>query len=533
MCGIIFRFGKNKEKYTHLIDSLIELLEHRGPDDNNFYVYGKAIMIFTRLSIVDPNARQPILNKQIATMTNGEFYDYERQYDNNYEPITKCDSEILIPMYLKYGPRLFSQITHGKFASVIYDTITDDYVCARDRIGIIPLYYGYDKHNGFWISSELKVLEYLNIEPNIFQPGYYYYNGEFYPYYNYGTWSYNPNIKFRYEDLRNKLTKAVYMRIPPAQLSPRRAINTPTKGAVIAEPIKFACLLSGGLDSSLVASIASKYEKIHTFSIGFKDSTDLIAARKVADYLNSIHHEVVITIEDAWKAIAEVIYYLETYDLTTIRAATPMYLLAKHIHELGFKVVMSGEGADELFGGYAYFKHAPDPKEFALETFRKMRLLHRYDCLRANKALMAQGIEGRFPFLDLEFVEYIMQIHPKIKMYNNVEKRILREAFEGYLPRDILWRSKEQFSDGVGYSWISFIKEKSAEIVDMAENNFKINPPWTPEGLFYRQTFHNYYKSDGAARTVINDKSLACSTKKIKHWFKESVEFDPSGRSIY
>ena len=534
MCGIIFRYGPKPGKYTSVFLEARDSLDHRGPDRKGFYRHGNSLLGFTRLSIVDQSATQPIINREYATMTNGEFYNQfecesedqyeERSFIKKFEYKTKCDSEIAIPLYLLYGPDFFKHL-HGKFATVLVPLGKQNshvFMIGRDRMGICPLYWGRDSDGGIWFASEMKALVKANVEPNIFPTGYYYLASKYYKkdgtytviqswfeYHDYSIPKKNfRNGSFSHLTLRNALIHAIKIRIPE---------------------VKMGCLLSGGLDSSIVASVLSKYvEGLKTFSIGFADSPDLLAAKKVAEYIKSDHYEFIINKEEAFDAIPQVIYYLETFDITTIRAATPMYLMAKKIRELNIKVVFSGEGADELFGGYAYFKFAPNPAELQQEIYRKMRLLHRYDCLRANKALMAHGIEGRFPFLDQHFVEYGLSINPALKMSNrDIEKKILRKAFEGFLPDDILWRKKEQFSDGVGHSWISYLKEKTKD-TKLIED--QIDGAWNPEGQYYRNIFDLFYPNRACVKTVLNVKSLACSTPKIKHWYEDfDKKADPSG----
>jgi len=560
MCGIIFRYGKNPGKYIEKIRVAQALLRHRGPDKLKILLHEDAIMAFTRLSIVDQSADQPIVNYNMATMTNGEFYELE--FFENYSNKTNCDSECVIPYYLAYGADFFKYL-HGKFATVLLllDSTLDIYYVGRDRMGICPLYWGRDEDDGMWFASEMKALVSAGIEPKIFPTGYYYrcfrypsslsssiagngrgrIIGNWFEYHDYSLplIASNESSGRIYDEsiLKRLLIDSVIMRIPTSSTTPS------TTSSERNEEVGMGCLLSGGLDSSLVAAILKReVPNLNTFSIGFEDSTDLKAARQVADFLKTKHHEFKITLEEAFDAIPAVIYFLETYDITTIRAATPMFLMAKRIRELSssldsvgservIKVVFSGEGADELFAGYSYFKKAPNPQELQKELYRKVRLLHRYDCLRANKALMANSIEGRFPFLDQSFVKYVMSIDPSLKMLHsdksegNIEKYILRHAFTGYLPDDILWRKKEQFSDGVGYSWITYIKNKTAHIP--LRQCFQA--PWTPEGQYYRDIFDSYFPTEACAKTVLNDKSMACSTKKIAHWFEDFSKADPSG----
>lgn len=512
MCGIIFIKGDTARFGQNVSDARRSII-HRGPDNSGTYIDENIIMTFERLGIVgDNNVIQPIINNGFITMTNGEFY--EISYDD-YNPITNCDSEILIPLYAKYGADMFKYIIHGKFASVLYDTQTTDYVVARDRIGIIPLYYAVDSDT-IMFASELKALEKFNVNPLVFPPGYMCVNGKFIQYATY--WD-SVDFTNNTDDIKRLLIKSTEMRIKQ----------------LIDGGIKFACLLSGGVDSSIIASIASKYcEKkgiqLATYSVGFEDSTDVISAKRMAEYIGSRHTELIITRDEALISLPDTVYYLETYDITTIRAGTPMLILARRIKADGYKVVLSGEGSDEMFGGYRYFRYAPNEYELQEEIKYKMMNLYKYDCLRANKALMAWGIEGRFPFLDNEFVDYIMTLHPKLKM-TDLEKKILRDAFVGFVPNEILYRKKEQFSDGVGCSWIKNLKKYSNVCVLETEyyETFPYNTPWNKEGFYYRKLFHHHFKSSTSAETVPNEKSVACCSQNALKWLSPNVDIDPSG----
>jgi asparagine synthase (glutamine-hydrolysing) len=515
MCGIIFIHG-DVDHFGKYISNARRSIRHRGPDSSGTYIDNTVIMAFERLEIVGDNMVQPISNKDYITMTNGEFYQYHQFY-SDYTPITNCDSEILIPLFMKYGSDLFKHIEHGKFASVIYDKLTSNYIVARDRIGIIPLYYA-KYENTYLFASELKALEALNVDPIVFPPGHICVNGNFSQYATY--WD---NIKITNDTsmIRDMLIEATEMRIKP----------------LIDNAVPFACLLSGGVDSSIIASIASEYcksvgTKLSTYSVGFNDSSDLIAARNVAKYIDSDHTELIINRDDALITLPDTVYYLETYDITTIRAGTPMLMLARRIKADGFKVVLSGEGSDEMFGGYRYFKNAPSPDELQTEIKYKMMNLYKYDCLRANKALMAWGIEGRFPFLDNEFVDYIMSINPSLKM-SNLEKKILRDQFVGFVPSDILYRKKEQFSDGVGHSWINALKSYADICLSFQDINyhdvFQYNTPWNNEGYYYRELFQCQFKSISSALTVPNEKSVACCSENALKWLDPNINIDPSG----
>jgi asparagine synthase (glutamine-hydrolysing) len=422
----------------------------------------------------------------------------------------------------------------------LYDKANDCYLIARDHIGIIPLYMGWDKEGNFYVASELKALEGVCNKIQEFLPGHYLYSKEgqeLKPWYK-REWTDFENIKENISDwaaLRKGLEDAVHRQLM--------------------SDVPYGVLLSGGLDSSIISAVTKKfaanriesgdtqqawYPQLHSFAVGLKGSPDLIAARKAADHIGSIHHEVNFTIQEGLDAIRDVIYHLETYDVTTIRASTPMYLLARVIKSMGIKMVLSGEGADELFGGYLYFHKAPNAQAFHEETVRKLGKLHLYDCLRANKSLAAWGIEGRVPFLDKEFMDIAMRLNPKDKMVGNgrMEKFILRKSFEDYLPESIAWRQKEQFSDGVGYSWIDTLKAVAAEEVSdeqlaNAKFRFPIHPPMSKEEYRYRTIFSELFPSDSAATCVPSVKSVACSTPEALAWdatFQNAN--DPSGRAV-
>ncbi len=546
MCGIVCAFNLKKET-SDLRPQLLEMskkIRHRGPDWSGIFSNDNAILSHERLAIVDPKSgKQPLFsqNNNIVLAANGEIYNHlslKKQFDGNYDFKTKSDCEVILALYEKYGSEFLNQL-NGIFAFSIYDIKNDKYFIARDHIGIIPLYMGWDEHGTFYIASELKALEDYCTKIEIFPPGHYlssendklikWYNNEWI---NYSSVS---NNKLEIKELKESLESAVHRQLM--------------------SDVPYGVLLSGGLDSSIIAAIAKKYAKkriesgdisdawwpkLHSFSVGLEGSPDLEAARLVANHIDSIHHEIIFTIQEGIDAINDVIYNLETYDVTTVRASTPMYLMARVIKSMGVKMVLSGEGADEIFGGYLYFHKAPSAKDFHDENVRKLGKLHLYDCLRANKSLAAWGVEGRVPFLDKEFIDVAMRINPKYKMIDSehMEKWILREAFKDYLPEEIVWRQKEQFSDGVGYNWIDTLKQFVNDNVtdsefENAKYKFSIQTPLTKEEYYYRKVFSIFFPSDAAALTVPSEPSIACSSKVALEWDKSFKNInDPSGRAV-
>ena len=522
---------------------MAKTIRHRGPDWSGIYSNENAIVAHERLAIVDPSSgQQPLFskNKRFVLAANGEIYNHMelRKEFPEYDFLTKSDCEVILALYEKYGCDFLDKL-NGIYAFSIYDSLKDEYFIARDHMGIIPLYIGWDEQDVFYVSSELKALEGQCNKIELFPPGNYFHSSDkkFVSWYN-RDWRDFENVK----DLKSDINKL------------RESLESAVHRQLMSD-VPYGVLLSGGLDSSITSAIAKKYSQkriesndkqpawwpqLHSFSVGLEGSPDLAAAKKVADYIGTIHHEIVFTIQEGLDAIKDVIYNLETYDITTIRASTPMYLMARVIKSMGIKMVLSGEGADELFGGYLYFHKAPNAREFHEETVRKLDKLHMYDCLRANKSLAAWGVEGRVPFLDKEFIDVAMTLNPKDKMINRdrIEKWILRKAFEDYLPKEIVWRQKEQFSDGVGYSWIDTLKtvvEKliSDEQMANAAQKFSIQPPGTKEEYYYRSLFSEHFPSDTAAKCVPQEPSVACSTKIALEWdeaFKSLNE--PSGRAI-
>ena len=546
MCGIVCAFNLigDKDLIRSNILEMAQKVRHRGPDWSGIYSSDNAILAHERLAIVDPTSgKQPIISedglKVIAV--NGEIYNHKNlknRFAADYNFRTESDCEVILALYEKKGINFLNDL-NGIFAFALYDSSNDKYLIARDHMGIIPLYMGWDKDDIFYISSELKSLEGVCDKIELFPPGHYLESSSI----NLVKW-YDPEW-VSYEHVKDSDTSI-------------KAIHDSLSAAVkrqLMSDVPYGVLLSGGLDSSITSALAKKfaskriesndkqdawYPQLHSFSVGLKDAPDLKAARIVADHIGTIHHEINFTVQEGIDAIRDVIYHLETYDITTIRASTPMYLIARAIKSLGIKMVLSGEGADELFGGYLYFHKAPNAKEFHEETVRKLDKLHQYDCLRANKSLAAWGIEGRVPFLDKEFIDVAMNINPEDKMIKNgrIEKWVLREAFKDYLPESVLWRQKEQFSDGVGYSWIDSLKdlvskEVSDHNLENASKIYPINTPRNKEEYYYRSIFNNHFPSDASAMSVPSVPSVACSTPQALEWDEAFKNMnDPSGRSI-
>ena len=546
MCGIVcaFELKQSSELLRAQLLSMSKMLRHRGPDWNGIFDHPKAVMAHERLAIVDPSSgKQPLLSAdgKLVLAANGEIYNHQKirkQFEGKYQFKTGSDCEVILALYNEKGPDFLDEL-NGIFGFALYDVEKDAYFIARDHIGIIPLYIGWDMHGTFYVASELKALEGTCTKIELFPPGHYYYSPDqkMTKWYEREWTSYDAvkDNKTSIEALRNGLEAAVHRQLM--------------------SDVPYGVLLSGGLDSSVTSAIAKKYAQkriesgdqedawwpqLHSFSVGLEGSPDLAAARKVAAHIGTIHHEVKFTIQEGLDAIRDVIYYLETYDITTVRASTPMYLMARVIKSMGIKMVLSGEGADELFGGYLYFHKAPSAKDFHDETVRKLDKLHMYDCLRANKALAAWGIEGRVPFLDKEFIDIAMRVNPKDKMIQpgKMEKWLVRKAFESYLPEEVAWRQKEQFSDGVGYSWIDTLKELaqrevSDEQLANAGFRFPVQTPNTKEEYYYRSIFESHFPSDAAARCVPSVPSVACSSPVALEWDEAFKNMnDPSGRAV-
>ncbi|MCG9553362.1 asparagine synthase B [Vibrio sp. Isolate31] len=519
-------------------------LRHRGPDWSGIYAGEKAILAHERLAIVGLNSgAQPLYSqdKKHILAVNGEIYNHKElraRYEDKYQFQTDSDCEVILALYQEMGADLLEEL-NGIFAFVLYDEEKDEYLVGRDHIGIIPLYQGYDEHGNYYVASEMKALVEVCKTISEFPPGSFYSSKDAEPqrYYirdwnEYAAVQGNSTSK---EDLTEALEAAV-----------KRQLMT---------DVPYGVLLSGGLDSSITSAVAKRFAamrieddeqseawwpQLHSFAVGLEGAPDLIAAREVADKIGTVHHEMTYTIQEGLDAIRDVIYHIETYDVTTIRASTPMYLLARKIKAMGIKMVLSGEGADEIFGGYLYFHKAPNAKEFHEETVRKLLALNMFDCARANKSLAAWGVEGRVPFLDKEFIDVAMRLNPEDKMCGNgkMEKHILRECFEHYLPDSIAWRQKEQFSDGVGYDWIDTLKATAEEKVtdkqmETAQFRFPYNTPTTKEGYAYREIFEELFPLESAAECVPGGPSVACSSAKAIEWdesFQNCV--DPSGRAV-
>lgn len=546
MCGIIGAFDL-KTKSAELRPQVLKMskkIRHRGPDWSGIYSSERAILAHERLAIVDPKSgQQPLYspNRNVVLAVNGEIYNHQQLRNElpDYAFSTQCDSEVILALYEQKGPGFIEDL-NGIFAFALYDAEKDAYLIARDHIGIIPLYIGWDDQGTFYVASELKALEGYCSRIEAFPPGHYLYSKESNEpkkWYS-RDWEHYENVKDNATDidvLRKGLEDAVHRQLM--------------------SDVPYGVLLSGGLDSSVIAAVTKKfasrrvesndqekawYPRLHSFAVGLKGSPDLAAAKKAAEHIGTIHHEINFTIQEGLDAIRDVIYHLETYDVTTVRASTPMYLLARVIKSMGIKMVLSGEGSDELFGGYLYFHKAPNAKEFHEETVRKLGKLHLYDCLRANKSLAAWGVEGRVPFLDKEFMDIAMRLNPEDKMIREgrMEKWVVRKAFEDYLPESIAWRQKEQFSDGVGYSWIDTLKEQAAlrvsdEQLAAAAERFPINPPQSKEEYLYRSIFAEHFPSATAALTVPSVKSVACSTPEALAWDASFQNVnDPSGRAV-
>lgn len=545
MCGIvgIFNIQDQKPELRNKVLKMAQKLRHRGPDWSGIYVGNTAILAHERLSIVDPESGgQPLYSpdrKQILAV-NGEIYNHREiraRYTGRYDFQTGSDCEVILALYRNRGVHFLEEL-NGIFAFALYDEETGDYLIARDPIGVIPLYIGKDHEGHIYVASELKALEGFCDEYEPFPPGHFLWGheGKIHRWYIRDWTSYDA-IKDHTEvsTLRNALESAVQRQLM--------------------SDVPYGVLLSGGLDSSVISAITKKYAskriesgntadawwpQLHSFAVGLKGAPDLIKAREVAQYIGTIHHEINYTVQEGLDAIRDVIYFIETYDVTTVRASTPMYLLARVIKSIGIKMVLSGEGADEIFGGYLYFHKAPTPQAFHEETVRKLSKLHLYDCLRANKSLAAWGVEGRVPFLDKEFLDVAMRLDPAVKMCpgKEIEKKIVREAFADMLPQEIVWRQKEQFSDGVGYNWIDTLKSMtnaavSDEQMVHAAERFPINTPQNKEEYYYRTIFAEHFPSASAARSVPSVPSVACSTPEALAWDASfQGKNDPSGRSV-
>ena len=546
MCGIVAILDV-KEQTQALRDKALKMsqkIRHRGPDWSGIYCGSSAILAHERLSIVDPESGgQPLFSpdKKQVLAVNGEIYNHQeirRCYAGQYEFQTGSDCEVILALYREKGINFLEDLS-GIFAFVLYDEEKDEFLIARDPIGVIPLYIGYDSDGTVYVASELKALEGQCERYEPFLPGHYY-------------WSVDPGMKWYY---RRDWMQYDAVKDNSASVEAIHDALTDAVKRQLMSDVPYGVLLSGGLDSSVISAIAEKFSehrieddsktkaywpRLHSFAVGLKGAPDLAKAKLVADHIGTVHHEINYTIQEGLDAIRDVIYFIETYDVTTVRASTPMYLLARVIKSMGIKMVLSGEGADEIFGGYLYFHKAPTAKDFHEETVRKLGKLYMYDCLRANKSLSAWGVEGRVPFLDKEFLDVAMRTNPEAKMCpgNTIEKKIVREAFANLLPEEVAWRQKEQFSDGVGYSWIDTLKAVTAAAVSdeqmaHAAERFPINTPKNKEEYYYRSIFAEHFPSDSAAKSVPSEASVACSTAIALEWdsaFKGLNE--PSGRAV-
>ena len=558
MCGIvaIFNVKEQMPKLRTKALGMSKKIRHRGPDWSGIHCSGSAILAHERLSIVDPESGgQPLFSpdgKQVLAV-NGEIYNHKEireRYKGRYDFQTGSDCEVILALYRDKGVNFLEDL-NGIFAFALYDEEQDAFLIARDHIGVIPLYIGYNADGKVFVASELKALEGECERYEPFMPGHYY-------------WSKDPGMKrwykrdwMEYDNVKDNTASSDAI---------RKSLCAAVKRQMMSD-VPYGVLLSGGLDSSVISAITESYAerrietdsksrawwpRLHSFAVGLKGAPDLAKARLVADHIGTVHHEINYTIQEGLDALRDVIYFIETYDITTVRASVPMYLLARVIKSMGIKMVLSGEGADEIFGGYLYFHKAPSAEEFHKETVRKLSKLHLYDCLRANKSLSAWGVEGRVPFLDKEFLDVAMRTNPKAKMCSvlpasrsgeadpkaSIEKRIVREAFEDMLPEEVAWRQKEQFSDGVGYSWIDTLKKITSEAVTdeqmaHAEERFPINTPLCKEEYYYRSIFEEHFPSESAARSVPHEASVACSTAVALEWDEAWKNMnDPSGRAV-
>ena len=586
MCGIvsIFNIQEQTPELRQQALRMSQKIRHRGPDWSGIYCGGSAILAHERLSIVDPESgRQPLFapDKKQVLAVNGEIYNHQNiraRFADTYQFQTGSDCEVILSLYREMRAdtdfatliyqgedavhsricQMLEQL-NGIFAFALYDVERDEFLIARDPIGVIPLYIGYDKDGKVMVASELKALEGQCDHYEPFLPGHYYYSKTpgMKRYYT-RDWFEYATMQKKYQIDDNQKTAQQLAEAEPQEKAAVAEIHDALEASVkrqLMSDVPYGVLLSGGLDSSVISAIAEKYSttrvenggetkaywpRLHSFAVGLKGAPDLAKARLVAEHIGTVHHEINYTIQEGLDAIRDVIYFIETYDVTTVRASTPMYLLARVIRSMGIKMVLSGEGADEVFGGYLYFHKAPDAKAFHEETVRKLGKLYMYDCLRANKSLAAWGIEGRVPFLDKEFLDVAMGMNPVLKMCpdKTIEKKVVREAFADLLPEEVAWRQKEQFSDGVGYSWIDTLKQITASAVSdeqmaHAAERFPINPPQNKEEYYYRSIFAEHFPSDSAARSVPSVPSVACSTAEALAWdasFKN--QNDPSGRAV-
>jgi len=547
MCSIfgVLELRQDMDGIRRMAIRQSRLLRHRGPDWSGVYAHPRAVLAHERLSIVDVNTgAQPLYSesgRQVLAV-NGEIYNHRAlraELPPEYRYRTESDCEVILPLYLQNGHEFLNRL-RGMFAFVLYDENSDAWLIARDPIGIIPLYYGFDEWQQLFVASEMKALMEVCSEVHEFPPGHYWASGEDVPqrYYQ------RPWMEF--EAVERAETDVARL---------RRALEDAVVSHLMTD-VPYGVLLSGGLDSSIVAALTQRHARrrvednersdawwprLHSFAIGLEGSPDLAAAKTAAEHIGTVHHGFEFTLQEGLDALEEVVYHLETYDVTTIRAATPMFLMARKIRAMGIKMVLSGEGADEIFGGYLYFHKAPDARAFHEETVRKLARLHQYDCLRANKAMAAWGVEARVPFLDRGFLDVAMSINPRDKMVGpgRIEKQVLREAFADLLPESIAWRQKQQFSDGVGYGWIDAVREFTAQQVSdrqmaHAAQRFPLNTPKTPEAYYFRHLFESHFPLRSAAECVPGGPSVACSSPEAVLWDASLQQVDdPSGRAVF
>lgn len=546
MCGIvgIFNIPQQTQALREKALRMARKIRHRGPDWSGIFAGGSAILAHERLSIVDPESgSQPLYSDdgKIILCVNGEIYNHReirRRFEGKYAFRTQSDCEVILALYKEKGPDFLEDL-NGIFAFALYDSAEDRFLIARDPIGVVPLYIGRDADGKVYVASELKALEGFCDSYEPFLPGHRYFSPE-------GCMKrWYVRDWFDYEAVKDNPASAEEL---------RDALESAVRRQLMCD-VPYGVLLSGGLDSSIISAVAQKYAprrveadglsaawwpRLHSFAVGLRGAPDLVKAKEVADHIGTVHHEINYTVQEGLDALRDVIYYTETYDVTTVRASTPMFLLARYIKSMGIKMVLSGEGADEVFGGYLYFHKAPDARAFHEETVRKLGKLYLYDCLRANKALCAWGVEGRVPFLDKAFLDVAMRLNPEKKMAPGkiIEKKILREAFAPLLPQSVAWRQKEQFSDGVGYSWIDSLKAMTSAAVSdeemrRAAERFPVNPPQNKEEYYYRTLFEENFPSVSAAKSVPSVPSVACSTAEALAWDESFRQLnDPSGRAV-
>jgi asparagine synthase (glutamine-hydrolysing) len=550
MCSILTAFDLRPGADLHALRPLALAMSarqrHRGPDWSGVHAEPAALLVHERLAIVDPvGGAQPLRSDDgtLVLAVNGEIYNHRElraELRASYAFQSESDCEVVNALY-REEPDIGAWLDrlNGIFAFALWDAERRRYLIARDPIGVCPLYWGRDVDGRTWVASEMKAIASMCPDVAAFPPGHYFDSARGEPVrYHHRAWreyECTQSVRVSAEELRDAFERAVHRQLM--------------------SDVPYGVLLSGGLDSSLVAAVAARHARrriedggrseawwprLHSFAIGLEGSPDLAAAEVAADALGTVHHGFRYTIEEGLDALPEVIRHVETYDVTTIRASTPMYLLARRIRAMGVKMVLSGEGSDEVFGGYLYFHKAPNAREFHAETVRKLDALHQFDCLRANKSMMAWGVEARVPFLDTEFLDVAMRMDAQAKMAGGgrIEKAVLREAFEGHLPDSILWRQKEQFSDGVGYGWIDALKghaerQVSDAALATAPQRFAVNPPQSKEAYLYRCLFERHFRGEACARTVPGGKSIACSSPAAIAWDAAfAAAADPSGRSV-